>query len=47
MMSRKMGFKNEDGPDTKFSSGMEKEVQSKEDPRNTAVNKARNALSMR
>ena len=47
MMSRKMGYKNDDGPDTKFSSGIEKEVISKEEPRNAAVNKARAALSMR
>lgn len=41
MMSRKMGFKDDEGPDTKFSSGIEKTSIKTEDHRNSAVEKAR------
>ena len=47
MMSRKMGYKDEEGPDTKFSSGIEKGVIKQEDHRTSIVSKARQALSMR
>ena len=47
MMNRKMGFKDDGGPDTKFSSGMEKASFKTEEPRTSAVNKAREALSKR
>ena len=46
-MNRKMGFKDDAGPDTKFSSGMEKTTFKAEDHRTSAVNKAREALSKR
>ena len=46
-MNRKMGFKDDEGPDTKFSSGMEKASFKTEEPRASAVNKAREALSKR
>ena len=46
-MNRKMGYKEEEGPETKFSSGIEKGVPKQEDHRNSIVNKARQALSKR
>ena len=46
-MNRKMGYKEEEGQETKFSSGMEKGVPKQVDHRSSAVNKAREALSMR
>ena len=41
MMSRKMGYKDDEGPDTKFSSGIEKTSVKTQDHRTSAVDKAR------